>query len=147
MSWRPTQFADLHRIVLPDDPTDSDMRSIMPDTDETAELLKENAQTWEEAGLILAIVGVGPMWKGVGTVWTLLSSASRERGVALTRGIVRFIKMLHGERGYWRLQATVVHGDEPARIWILQLGFRYEGTLWSYGPDGKTHDMYARVVN
>ena len=42
---------------------------------------------------------------------------------------------------------AVVHGDEPARLWILKLGFRYEGTMWSYGPDGKTHDMYARVVD
>ena len=145
--WRETKYEDLHRIVLPNDPPDSDMRSILTDSDETRELLHDNARTWtEDDGRIVAIVGVAPMWKGVGTVWTMLSDEARERGVALTRGVLRFILMLYRERGYWRLQATTVRRDEPARLWILQLGFGYEGTMVGYGPDGKTHDMYSRVL-
>jgi len=144
--WRETKYEDLHRIPLSDDPTDADMRSILTDSDDTRDLLRENARTWEEEdGRVIAIVGVAPMWKGVGTVWTMLSDEARDRGVPLTRGVLRFLRMLYRERGYWRLQATTVRRDEPARLWILQLGFGYEGTMVAYGPDGQTHDMYARV--
>ena len=145
MSWRSTQYEDLHRVVLEDDPSDADIRSLLPDTDETRSLLGENARTWWEGEEVLAIVGIAPLWKGVGTVWTLLSEASKQRGVSLTRGVLRFIDMLHRERGYWRLQATVELGDETGRLWIIQLGFQYEGTMVAYGPGGETHDMYARV--
>ena len=145
MMWRETRFEDLHRIVLKSDPNETDLRATMPDTAETREILRENAQTWEEDGRIVAVAGIGDLWKGVGTVWTLLSEESRERGVVLTRGVLRFIDMLHEERGYWRLQATVEHGDEAAQHWILQLGFQYEGTMVAYSPDLKTHDLYARV--
>lgn len=145
MSWRETEYEDLHRIVLPDDPPDLDVRGSFQDTDATREFLKGHARTWIEDDKIFAIVGVESMWKGVGTVWTLLTKDSRDHGVKLTLGVVRFIEELNSQRGFWRVQATVRRGDEPARLWILQLGFRYEGTMVAYGPDGSTHDMYARV--
>ncbi len=146
MSWRPTEFEDLFRIDLPDDPPESDMRAVLTDTDTTRDLLREHSRTWEDNGRIVAIVGVSPMWKGVGQVWTMLTVEARERGVMLTRGVLRFIADLPAARGDWRLQATVVRGDEPGRLWIVQLGFDFEGTMVAYGPDLKTHDLYARVV-
>ena len=146
MSWRETQFEDLYRIVLPNDPPEDDMRSVLTDTEATRDILREHARTWEDDGRIVAIVGVSPMWKGVGQVWTMLTEESRERGVALTRGVLRFLSMLHEERGYWRLQATVEHGDEAGASWIIQLGFGYEGTMIGYGPTMKAHDLYSRVV-
>ena len=145
MMWREATYEDLHRIALPSDPPEHDIRSTAPDTPETREILQRDARTWEDEGRVLAVVGIRHMWKGAGEVWTMLSEESRERGVALTRGVLRFLDMLHLERGYWRLQATVEHGDEPARLWILQLGFTYEGTMIAYGPDMKSHALYARV--
>ncbi len=142
MSWRSTEYEDLHRINSPDTPA---VGSLWPDTAATREVLHDNARTWWEGDNILAIVGVAPMWKGVGQVWTALTPESRERGVALTRGVLRFLDMLHAERGYWRVQATAEQADSAAQHWILQLGFDFEGTMEAYGPDGKTHDLYARV--
>jgi len=144
MSWRSSQLEDISRIVLPED-LSFDIHANFPDTDSSREMLHENARTWVEDEEILAVVGVAPIWKGVGVVWTMLTDRSRERGVRLSIGIVRLLKMLHEERGYWRIQATTERGDESARLWIIQLGFRYEGTMIGYGPDMKTHDMYARV--
>lgn len=145
MSWRTTKYEDLHRIVLKNDPSDIDMRSMTADTEQIREMLRLNAHTWNENGSILAIVGVASMWKGVGTVWMLISEDARRRGLSLTRGILRFLAVSKSERGYWRLQATIAHGDERARRWIIHLGFVYEGTMVAYAPDGKTHDLYARV--
>lgn len=146
MRWRETEYEDLHRIELPADPLEGDMRS-MPDTPEYRTFLREHARTWvDDDGLLLAVVGITPQWKGVGTVWTLLHRKAHEKGVSLTRGVLRCIDMLHRERGYWRLQATVEHGGHVAgELWMMQLGFEREGTMIAYGPDGKTHDLYARV--
>ena len=144
MRWRAAQYEDLHRIVLADTP-DMDVRGNLPDNETTAELLGNHSRTWEKDGRPIAIIGIAPMWKGVGTCWTLLSEESKGHGFALTRSMYRVVEELHEERGYWRLQATVMRGDEPSRLWAVQLGFRYEGTMVAYGPDGSTHDMYARV--
>lgn len=146
MTWRPTEFEDLHRISLPDDPPEFDVRSLMPDTLEARRLLRDNARTWEEDHRPLAIVGVEPQWKGVGTVWTLLTADSKRRGVVLSLGVVRCLNMLQRDWGYWRLQATVVEGDEAARLWIVGLGFSFEGLMRCYGPDMQTHALYARLV-
>jgi hypothetical protein len=144
MIWRDTEYEDLHRIRLPSDPSD-DCRSVLSDSDESRVALRYDAKTMCEGEKILAIAGVAPLWKGVGTVWTLISDEAREHGMRLSMGVYRLVNMLHVERGYWRLQATTVRGDEPARLWIVGLGFSYEGTMVAYGPDGMTHDMYARV--
>ena len=142
MSWRNTEYEDLHRIVLSKDASSMDMRSAIPDTPESRLSLQQNARTWLDGDSILAIAGVAPLWKGVGTVWTLISEEARDRVVGLTRGVLR---LMDSDRSYWRLQATVERGDERARLWIILLGFSYEGTMVAYAPDGKTHDMYARV--
>jgi hypothetical protein len=143
--WKPTEYEDLHRIVIPNNPSLTDARALLPETDESRAILKELARTWWDNKEILAIVGIAPLWKGVGTVWTLLTDESRNRGVLLSLGVTRFLDILHVERGYWRLQATTERGDETARLWIIRLGFQYEGTMTAYAPDAKTHDMYARL--
>lgn len=145
MNWRNAKYEDLHRVKLKTDPNSADMLSILPDTDSSRELLDRYGRTWMDGDTTLAVVGIAPQWKGVGTVWTLLSDEARGHGVALTRGMLRYLAMLHREWNYWRLQATVEAGDEAARLWIIQLGFQYEGTMVAYGPDLKNHDLYARV--
>ncbi len=118
---------------------------MLPDNEESRTMLRENARSWVVEGSVIAIIGVSRFWKGVGVVWTLLSDESRQRGVALTRGARKQLDMLFEERGYWRIQATIEHGDEEARQWITSLQFGYEGTMREYGPGRETHDMYARL--
>lgn len=145
MIWRDTEYEDLHRIVLPNEAPCNDVRSMLTDSDESRVQLRYNAKTMTDGNQILAIAGVAPLWKGVGTVWTLISEEAKEDGVRLSLGVRRLVDMAYTERDYWRLQATVKRGDEPARLWIVGLGFVFEGTMIAYGPDGTTHDMYARV--
>ena len=145
MIWLPTEYEDLHRVKLLEDTVGSDVRSLMPDTEDYRAQLRETTRTWFIDDEVVAIIGVMPMWKGVGTVWTLLSEKSKEYGIALTRGVGHHVLMLQEDLGYRRLQATVERGNEKARLWIIQLGFCYEGTMIRYGPGGETHDMYARL--
>lgn len=145
MNWKPSHIRDLLDIDMPEENSGSDVRSILVDNEQTRIMLRENARTAFDADTPIAIVGISPLWKGVGVVWTLLSKQSKENGFALSLGCSRFIRSMYIERGYWRLQATIIRGDEVARLWIVKLGFVYEGTMVAYGPDLKDHDMYARV--
>lgn len=145
MNWKPTEFEDLYRIRLGENDPKLDVRSMVVDTPEYRNTLRDNTYTMFHAEHPIAVVGVSPLWKGVGVVWTLISDEARERGIALTLGVIRLLEMLHRDRGYWRIQATIKAGDEPARIWIVKLGFSYEGRMVAYGPDGTSHDMYGRV--
>ena len=144
MNWRATEYADLFRVKVDDESSADDVRSLLQDNEETRSMLLEYAHTFECNGDAIAIVGVAPMWSGVGTVWSLLSEHSKNHGIPLTRASIRFIEERQAQ-GFWRLQATVERGHWEAREWILALGFSYEGTMVGYGPDGKTHDMYARL--
>lgn len=145
MGWRETIYADLHRVRAEGGGVGIDITSVFPDNEETRTILRRDARTWEDdEGLVIAVIGVTELWKGVGTVWTMLSDRARERGPALTFRTVKLLRMLHVERGYKRIQATILHGDERARQWIINLGFTYEGTMVAYAPDGATHDLYAR---
>ncbi len=145
MNWKPSEMRDLFDIDMPEEHSGSDVRSILVDNEQTRVMLRENARTAFDGSKPIAILGISQLWKGVGVVWTLLSEQSKENGFALSLGSSRFIRMMYVERGYWRLQATIIRGDEIARLWIVKLGFVYEGTMVAYGPDGQTHDMYARV--
>jgi hypothetical protein len=144
--WRSTEYEDLFGIKLADASSWDPEKAFDAVEDEEARrtALKEDARTWLDDDGVLAVVGVDELWSGVGVVWTLITERSRERGFALTRNVLREIGKLHN-KGYWRLQATVARGDEEARLWIVRLGFSFEGTMVAYGPNKETHDMYARV--
>ena len=145
MSWRNAEYEDLGRVDVADADPSNDCRSMLEDTPEVRDFLKQDGRTWEEGGVVLAVVGVAYKWRGVGEVWTLLSDDAKGRGIALSLGVTRFIAMLHRERGYCRLQATAEHGDAVAAEWLRRLGFEHEGTMAAYAPNGSTHELYARV--
>lgn len=74
------------------------------------------------------------------TAWALLSdrvSASavyRAARLALDRSNLR------------RVEATVSANSPKAIRFVEALGFRFEGTMIAYAPNGDTHNLYARVA-
>ena len=55
--------------------------------------------------------------------------------------MARFLDM-HGTR---RVEATVDSGFMAAHRLMLMLGFKREGRMIAYLPDGRDCDLYARV--
>jgi hypothetical protein len=146
MIWRPALYEDLMRVDLQWIQADQDMREEFADTPRNQAILRESCRSWEAPdGRILSVVGVTPMWKGVGHVWALNSSEALERPIALSKGVYRWMAWIWRKDGLWRLQADVEHGHESGRRWLLFLGFHYEGTMRAYGPTGSDHDLYARL--
>lgn len=100
----------------------------------------------KKTDLVVAIVGFTTLWPGCGEVWTLMSRHVDKYMFSLLKviksGIVVYMKHLK----YRRLQATCPMGMECRDRWFESLGFRFEGNLRSYGPDGSDYCMYARLA-
>ena len=45
-----------------------------------------------------------------------------------------------------RVQANVVCEFIPGVQWLERMGFKLEGKMHKYGPDGADHYLYARII-
>jgi len=98
------------------------------------------------------IVGVGGMiilWDGVGEMWLMLTADCKREGVF---GIIAFgaiknkVDELIEKHKMRRVQCTVRVDFPKARKMVEALGFRQEGIMLSYCPDGGDVWRYARII-
>ena len=100
----------------------------------------------DEQGNIVCSAGIFDVWKGVGEAWLLGSSILNERGIALTRIIARRFKVIIKTQKYKRIQ-SVVHSDwEISQKFVKFLGFKNEGLMKNYGPDGDDYIRYSIII-
>jgi hypothetical protein len=142
--WRETEFGDVFLVERQWRQGLQDTTEELRDTPAQRESLQRNARTWvTEDDRPLAIVGIAPLWKGVGQAWGLLSQEALDQPVALSRGVLRWLSWVWRSHGYHRIQADVEVGHKEGRRLLVFLGFTYEGRMYSYGPAGLDHDLYA----
>ena len=97
-------------------------------------------------GRIIMVGGVRWFWEGVGEAWCILHA--RSQGCRFTT--YRALKILHTTcvnryKPFNRVQATV-RTQWPEAIKMLEkLGYKREGLLRKYCPDGEDVYMYAMV--
>lgn len=110
-----------------------------------AALVNDMARTLVAGGRVLACAGILPMWPGRAVAWALLSSQIGARGFPrYHRWVRRALDDAHA-RGLWRIETTVDPEFDNAVRWAAALGFRYEGRMRGYAPDGRDHLLVARV--
>lgn len=97
-------------------------------------------------GAVLAAGGLAPVFDGVAQAWAILSPrAVAAHGRAVTRCALRRLPDLAQTMGLRRVQCVVDMRHARALAWAERLGFRREGRLRAYGPDGADHWMLGRV--
>lgn len=101
-----------------------------------------------DGGIVLGAAGVAPLWPGRALCWTRLGSAI-ERGhwFQIMRFIVRRLDRLQRDPAFRRLEATV-RSDFPRGCCFIERvgGFRKEGLMTAFAPDGADHWLYSRVA-
>lgn len=95
-------------------------------------------------GRVVAIAGLMGLWKGVGEVWA-----------AFAPGGERYMKTIHRKskeviaealnNGFWRIQTNVIAGFDKGIRWVERLGFKSEGVMRKYSPNGGDMIRYAIV--
>ncbi len=96
-------------------------------------------------GAVVAIGGVVPLRSGVGEAWLVLAQPVNGHGTRLALACRTVLRRCAAELGLWRIQATALAANGPARQLLLALGFEPEGTLAQYGPNREDHVMFALV--
>lgn len=93
-------------------------------------------------GQVVGVGGIVTLWSGVGEAWIVLTKDILQNKVESYRCILRMFKKMTKEN-YHRIQATV-RVDFPQAIKMVEhLGFKREGKLIAYCPDGEDSFIYA----
>ena len=140
MIVRPWKIGDTERILI--QPAQHYMRKFQEFSVDLTELSDAGlAWTVEEDDEILAIAGLAVQWENRAMAWALVSEGAGKRFVRIHAAVKRFLDAAP----YRRIEATVDVGFTEGMRWMNLLGFRYEGCMAAYRPDGADMLLYARI--
>lgn len=90
---------------------------------------------------VICCLGVVKQWDHRGLAWGLIGENAGDHFVAIHRAVRRFLDL----QDLRRIEAAVSTEFQQGHRWIQMLGFKYEGTMQSYTPQGDDCDLYARI--
>lgn len=91
---------------------------------------------------VVACGGLAEQWATRATAWSLISEdVTGHKFARLHKMVLRFL----ASQDYPRIEMTVDHDFEQGHRWARLLGFRWEGLMKKYNPNGSDCDLYARV--
>jgi len=94
---------------------------------------------------LLAVAGLFEIRKGVGEVFTIPSVMVDRYALGYFRSIKKMAEYYLFCRGYHRLQLTIAEGWDQGRKWARKLGFKEEGFMEKYGPNGESEHLFGRT--
>lgn len=100
----------------------------------------------DENGEIICSAGIFDVWNGVGEAWLLGSHLLNKRGIVLTRTIARRFKIIIKSKKYKRIQSVVHNEWDVSQKFVRFLGFKNEGLMEKYGPDGSDYIRYSIII-
>lgn len=111
------------------------------------QLLYLTARTFfDERSNVIGMMGVWPLWPGVGRAWSMLTPALLRRPKSLHRYALSQLLWAEENLGLRRVESVVEDGNPAAHRWIKRLGFRHEAEMPHYGLNGVgTFHLYARI--
>jgi hypothetical protein len=90
---------------------------------------------------VIACAGVVLQWEGRAVAWSLLSLSMPTALTAVFKHTKRFLNQYAARR----VECTVDPRSAQAKNWATHLGFRYEGLMRAYTPQGDDMELWARV--
>ena len=96
-------------------------------------------------GQIMMCAGVFPLWRGVAETWLVTTPLVPQYPVCFHRAISRMLAILEKGMDLWRIQTALHWRHKVSHKWVKRLGFRWEGEMPGYGPDGETYIRFGRV--
>ena len=99
------------------------------------------AFTAEEDGRVLGMAGVQPRWEGRAEAWALLSGDLKRNFVRIHRAVLHFLDTTDIRR----IETAVDANFDDGLVWADMLGFKNEGLMRCYTPEGRDCYRFARV--
>lgn len=141
----PYEPAHLARLDLQD--AQGVLRPLLADPGYAAALARPGlAWTALAGGTPVGCAGFLDQGGGRWLAWALIGRDMPRRGwLAATRAVQLRIDRLRA-RGARRLEAVVHVAFAPGHRWVELLGFRLEGIMRAYDPEGADCALYARIL-
>lgn len=92
----------------------------------------------------VACFGFVPIWEGVAEAWLIADDKARTKPIGMTKVGKTFFDIAEISYSLHRVQISVRTQDTRAHRWAIALGFKEEGVMRKYGPDGADHYIMAR---
>jgi hypothetical protein len=102
---------------------------------------KSFAFTGFQDGKAVGCAGLVELWPGRDCAWSLLSDCGPRAFFNIHCTVVRFLEA----RGTRRTEMSVDVDHSAGQRWAELLGFKKEGLMGSYSPDGRDAYLYAKV--
>jgi len=142
-------FEEVHLKLLRDNIRNADMYMATRDgiSDEWAWMYKNKgaAYTGIKDGEIIAFAGCIVHWKGVADAYLIGSNKIEENKISVARAVLNGLKLIEDNFKLHRLQVTVREDYKVSRNWVEWMGFKQEGVLKNFSPEGDNYVMYART--
>ena len=105
---------------------------------------KQNVWTGlDDNNRVVGCSGVYELWKEVGEGWLLASNLIRKHPLTTIKTMKQNLNMLMKQ--YKRIQIVVQNKFPEGMKFALMLGFKPEGLMARYGPDGRDYMRMART--
>ncbi len=136
------RFKPEHLQALILQPAQEFARSSLADRSFGEALAAGDSYTAIMDGRVVACAGVQSMWEGRGDAWALIARDIGPDGMhEMHYAVKRYLRASMLRRIEAACDATFLQ----AHRWLMLLGFRYEGPLAKYTPDGRDCLRFARV--
>ena len=95
-----------------------------------------------EDGQVIACAGLVEQWRGRAVAWLITGPQTGRHLVAITKAAVRFFNS-HPE--YRRIEGYVVEGNHVSAQWHVLMGFKIEGFMEAFTPEGRGAFMFGWI--
>lgn len=95
---------------------------------------------------VIALGGVHTLWNGVGEGFCILSKHTGKWQTSVARYAKTMFEGIIHNNGLHRVQASINESDPEAIRFARWLGFKDEGMMLKYGPDGSNYYRMSMVL-
>lgn len=107
---------------------------------------EDRSFTLIDNGHLIVAGGIFEIWPGMGEAWLIPSDKIDNYKLKMIKTLRRHMDKIIAEDNLVRLQASVREDFPVAHRFIEFMGFKREGLMTNYGPDGANHILYARTT-
>jgi len=141
-------FENEHAQYILDQGLNSELLEMKPEHRKYAYFLKEVGMSF--TGLVnnkpIAAGGVFYLWDGVAEGWVLATKEIYKYPIFCAKHIKQRTEIILKANKIKRIQTSVKADCDVALRFAKWLGFKKEGLMESYGPDGSDFVRFARVM-